>query len=296
MEDINFELYKIFYYAAKCESFSKAAAEIYISQSAVSQAIKNLETKLNVQLFFRKTRQLQLTSEGEILFSHIEQAFNLIKFGENKLAEMTGLDAGEIRIGASDTVCKYSLLPYLKSFNQRYPKIKMKMINRTSQQITVLLENRAIDLGIITLPLKGTGHSSHFEIHDLFSVEDIFIAASKFSELRNGEVDLAQLKEYPLLMLEKVSATRRNLDNFLTDQGISLIPEIELESVDLLVEFAKIGLGIAHVLRDSALEGIDSGGIFEVKTNPVIPARKLGMITLKKIPLPQAAIKFMELF
>jgi DNA-binding transcriptional LysR family regulator len=296
MEDINFELYKIFYYAAKHQSFSKAAAEVYISQSAVSQAIKNLEAKLNIQLFFRKTRQLQLTSEGQILFSHIEQAFNMIKFGENKIAEMISLAAGEIRIGASDTVCKYNLLPYLKRFNQCYPKIKMKVINRTSQQITGLLENGAIDLGIITLPFKAAGNLSPIEIHELFSVTDIFVAAPKFAGLQNRAVDLAQLNGYPLLMLEKTSATRRNFDSFLTDQGITLFPEIELESVDLLVEFARIGLGIAHVLRDSALEAINHGEIFELKTNPPLPPRKLGMIRLKKIPLPQAGVKFMELF
>jgi DNA-binding transcriptional LysR family regulator len=296
MEDINFELYKIFYHAAKCESFSKAASQVYISQSAVSQAIKNLETKLNVQLFLRKTRRLQLTSEGKVLFSHIEQAFNLIKFGETKMAEMTSLDAGEIRIGASDTVCKYTLLPFLQQFNQQYPKIKMKVINRTSHQITGLLENGAIDLGIITLPLKDAGDLSHIAVHDLFSATDIFIAAPKFAELQNKTTSLAKLGGYPLLMLEKTSATRRNFDDFLENLGIPIFPEIELESVDLLVEFARIGLGVAHVLRDSALTGIKNGEIFEVKTDPVIPARKLGVITLKKIPLSQAGIKFIELF
>ena len=294
MEDINFELYKTFYHAAKYESFSKAAAQMFITQSAVSQAIKNLETRLNVQLFFRNTRRLQLTSEGKVLFSHIEQAFNLIKFGENKIAEMTGLDTGEIRIGASDTVCKYTLLPYLQRFNQRYPKVKMKVINRTSQQITGLLENGAIDLGMITLPAAAQT-SGHIEIRDWFSVTDIFIAAPKYAELRNSPIPLADLKNYPLLMLEKTSATRRNFDKFLQEMGVPIIPEIELESVDLLVEFARIGLGIAHVLRESALEGIEKGEIFEIKTIPSIPARRLGVITLKKIPLPQAGVKFMEL-
>jgi DNA-binding transcriptional LysR family regulator len=295
MEDINFELYKIFYHAAKFESFSKAAAEVYITQSAVSQAIKNLESQLNVQLFIRKTRRLQLTSEGKVLFSHIGQAFNLIKFGENKIAEMAGLDAGQIRIGASDTVCKYTLLPYLQRFTAQYPKIKMKVINRTSRQITGLLENGSIDLGVVTLPLESAGDPSHIEIRDFCSVTDIFVAAPKYQALQTALMNLAQLKNYPLLLLEKTSATRWNFDQFMEESGIQVIPEIELESVDLLVEFARIGLGIAHVLKDSALEEIKTGELFEVKTEPSIPKRRLGVITLKKIPLPQAGVKFIEL-
>ena len=210
--------------------------------------------------------------------------------------ELQQLDTGEIRIGASDTVCKYSLLAGLQIFNQQYPNIKIRVINRTSAQIKELLESGTIDLGVVTLPITEVTieHNLHSQV--LFSVQDIFIAAPKFSSLAADLIKLQNLVDYPLLMLERTSATRCNLDRFLLQQGISLTPEIELESVDLLVEFAKIGLGVAHVLKESALDSIQKGEVFEVKTNPAIPRRNLGIITLKKVPLSQAGLKFIELF
>ena len=150
--DVNFEWYKIFYYAAQSENFSEAARQLYITQSAVSQGIKNLENKLGVTLFDRNSRRARLTPEGKLLFSHISQAFNYIKTGEKKLAELHQLGTGEIRVGASDTVCKYYLIPYLREFNRRFPNIKIQVINRTSPQIVELLEKGSLDCGIITMP------------------------------------------------------------------------------------------------------------------------------------------------
>lgn len=142
--EINFELYKIFYQAATAKSFSEAGRKLFISQSAVSQAIKNLEIKIGAQLFLRQNRNLRLTREGELLLTHIEQAYNFIKAAENKLEELRSLETGEIRIGASDTVCKYYLLPYLEEFSRNYPKVKIQFLNRTSPQIIEILPGAAL--------------------------------------------------------------------------------------------------------------------------------------------------------
>ena len=104
MMDINYELYKVFYYVASSLSFSEASKQLYISQSAVSQSIKALEKKLDQVLFIRSTKKVQLTPEGEILLRHVEPAMNLIKRGENQLLESNSI-GGQIRIGASDTLC-----------------------------------------------------------------------------------------------------------------------------------------------------------------------------------------------
>ena len=289
--DINFELYKIFYYAVVSGGFSNAAEKLYITQSAVSQAIKNLETKLGVVLFFRKTRNLKLTPEGEMLFTHIEQAYNFIKTGERKLTEIQNLDSGEIRIGASDTVCKFFLLPYLENFHRLYPKVKIQFINRTSPKILENLKNGVIDFGVVTLPLN----EKNIITRELSALTDIFIAAPKFAELKDKRIRLAELAYYPLLLLEKASATRRNFDAFLQQNQIDLVPEIELESVDLLVEFARIGMGVAHALKESALVPIERGELFEVKVEEKMPQRKLGLATMAQVPLSKAAEVFVGL-
>lgn len=288
--DINFELYKIFYHAALCGSFSDAAQKLFISQSAVSQAIKNLEEKIGSQLFLRKPRNVKLTHEGELLFKHIEQAYNFIKTGENKIYEMHNLDSGEIRIGVSDTVCKYHVIPYIENFSRVYPKIKIRVVNRTSGQIINILKNGLVDFGIVTLPVPD----NNISVKEFITVEDIFVASDKFSGLKDKTVKLGDLSRYPLLMLDKNSSTRRNLDIFLSSKGVEIAPEIELESVDLLVEFAKIGMGIACVLRESAISAIEKKEVFEIKTDETLPVRKLGIVSMGDVPLSQASCKFIE--
>jgi DNA-binding transcriptional LysR family regulator len=289
--DINFELYKIFYYAAKAENFSIAAQRLYITQSAVSQAVKNLETKLGVGLFFRKSRHLKLTPEGELLFTHIEQAYNFIKTAEHKITEIQNLTSGEIRIGASDTVCKYYLLPYIEQFTRNYPQIRFQLINRTSNRIIEVLRQGFIDFGVVTLPLANP----NILTRELITVADIWVAGPRFIELKNRRPAMAELAAYPLLLLDQSSATRKNLDRFLLRHSIRIHPEVELESVDLLVEFAKMGRGIAHVLRESASQALIRGELFEVQVQEGLPERGLGSAVMKNVPLSQAAERFLKL-
>ena len=111
--DINYELYKVFYHVATTLSFSEASRQLYISQSAVSQSVKTLEKKLGTPLFIRSTKSVQLTPEGETLLRHIEPAIQLIRQGEINLMEAGSLGGGQLRIGATDTICRYLLIPYL---------------------------------------------------------------------------------------------------------------------------------------------------------------------------------------
>ena len=118
--DINYELYKVFYHVASSLSFSEASKQLFISQSAVSQSIKVLEKKLGITLFIRSTKRVQLTPEGEILFRYVEPAVNLIQRGEAQIMESSALGGGQIRIGASDTICRYFLVPYLNRFHREH--------------------------------------------------------------------------------------------------------------------------------------------------------------------------------
>ena len=126
MMDINYELYKVFYYVAISLSFSDASKQLFISQSAVSQSVKVLEKKLGITLFIRSTKRVQLTPEGETLLRHIEPAMNLIKRGEAQIMEASNLGGGQLRIGASDTICRYYLVPFLNKFHKTYPNVHIK--------------------------------------------------------------------------------------------------------------------------------------------------------------------------
>lgn len=289
--DVNYELYKVFHEVAQAGSFSKGAVRLHITQSAVSQAIKNLEGQLGVPLFFRGRRQVSLTSEGRLLLAHLDQALNYLKRAENKILEIRNLEAGQLHIGASDTVCRYFLLPYLEAFNQQYPKVKLRLVNRTSAQLAELLKNGGIDFCLITLPVAQEG----FQVNGCFTAEDIFVAGLKFKQLQGKRLDWRQLALHPLLLLEKSSSSRMHLDAFLEGRGVSLQPKIELESVDLLVQLARRGMGIAQVLKESVRSELQQKHLFEVRTKEKLPPRQLGIATLPHVPLSLAASKMIAL-
>jgi len=291
--DINFELYKVFYYVSKYLSFSEASEKLFITQSAVSQSIKLLEEKLKCKLFFRNTKRVKLTREGEILYGHIEQAFNFIKSGERTLEEMNSLGQGEIRIGASDTICKYYLMPFIESFNHTYPNVKIHLTNRTSPKCIELLRKGSVDLSVINIPEKCS--YNNISIKSTKTIRDVFIANNNFKELKGRNVSLKELEVYPLLVLERNSTTREFFDNLMEKYDVSIKPEIELGSVEILMEMAKIGLGIAFVPDECVKKGLSKHDIFILDIKEEIPDRNLGFVVHSNIPLPLAASKFVEL-
>ncbi|WP_408955349.1 LysR family transcriptional regulator [Natroniella sp. ANB-PHB2] len=289
--NINHELYKVFYYVAEYLSFSQAANKLFISQSAVSQSIKSLEEELNTTLFIRSTKQVALTKEGEVLFKHIEPAFNLIKNGERSIQEINSFKRGEIHLGANDTICKYFLLPYLKKFHQLYPQIHIQITNRTSSKCVQLLKQGKVDLIISNLPNKEV--TDFMEVEQVYTFNDILISGDKYKQLKEKKVSLDNLSDYPLLMLEKKTTTRKFFEEFISQLGINLQPEVELGSVDLLIEMARIGLGISFV-PNYCLQGTEAG-LFKVNLAEELPQRNLAIITNKKIPFSLASKKFMGL-
>jgi len=290
--DVNLELYKVFYYVVKTGSISKASQELFISQPAVSQAIKKLESKLGGQLFTRAPKGIVLTPEGEVLFKYIEQGYNTILLAESKFMEAINLDLGNIRIGASDMTLKYFLLPYLEEFHKQFPKIRIKVTNGPSPETVNSLKMGSIDFGVVSLPLTN---DETIDVSEVMEIQDCFVANYRFSDLVSREVSIKELVKYPIIMLEKNTSTRQYIDDYLSQHSVSLVPEFELATSDLIVQFACRGLGISCVVRNFAEESIKSGILFEIALEEKIPPRHIGIIKLRNVPLTAAAKKFMEL-
>ena len=289
--DINFELYKVFYHVAATLSFSEASKQLYISQSAVSQSIKVLEKKLNQTLFIRSTKKVQLTPEGEILLKHIEPAINLIQKGENQLLEANSLNGGQLRIGASDTICRYYLVPYLNEFHKAYPNVHIKVTNQTSIECARLLENGQVDFIITNYPNSGLLSSQSIRVINEFS--DVFVANQEYFPLKGQTVDLQRLQTYPILMLDRKSTTSEFLHQMFQKEQLDLVPEIELSSNDLLIDLARIGLGIAFV-PDFCIPENDRD-LFQVKLSETLPTRQMVVAWNENIPVSQASRHFMDM-
>lgn len=289
--DINYELYKVFYYVARTLSFSEASKQLFISQSAVSQSIKVLEKKLGQSLFVRSTKKVQLTPEGEILFKHIEPAMNLIRKGENQLLEANSLNGGQLRIAASDTICRYFLVPYLNSFHSSYPNVHIKVTNSTSIECAHLLENGQVDFIITNYP--NSGLSNTLNVRAIREFSDVFVANADHFPLKDKRVTLEELQKYPIMMLDRKSTTSEFLHSMFQRSHLDLVPEIELSSNDLLIDLARIGLGIAFV-PDFCIPA-DESQLYILKLAQSLPARKLVVASNGSVPLSQAAKQFMDM-
>lgn len=289
--DINYELYKVFYYVATSLSFSEASKQLYISQSAVSQSIKTLEKKLEQPLFIRSTKRVQLTPAGKILLKHIEPAMNLIRRGENQLLESGSLGLGQLHIAASDTICRYFLVPYFKQFHKKFPHVPIKVTNASSLSCVDLLNQGKVDLIVTNFPNSGLNHSCIRKT--VFDFRDVFIANPAYFDLKQREISLEELKRYPILMLDRKSTTSEFLHNLFLQRQLELVPEIELSSNDLLIDLARIGLGIAFI-PDYCLNR-ESGELFIVKTKEPLPSRQMVAATNPTLPAAQSTEEFLKL-
>lgn len=288
--DINYELYKVFYHVAVTLSFSEASKQLFISQSAVSQSIKVLERKLNQSLFIRSTKRVQLTPEGEILLKHIEPAMNLIRKGENQLLEANTLNGGQLRIGASDTICRYYLVDYLKQFHLAYPNVHIKVTNQTSIECAHLLENGQVDFIVTNYPNSGLSNTQNVRM--IYEFRDVFVANRDYFPLE-GKISLQKLQDYPILMLDRKSTTSEFLHRMFQRCQLDLVPEIELSSNDLLIDLARIGLGIAFV-PDFCIPKED-GQLYVLDLEESLPARQMVVAYNENLPISQAARQFMDM-
>ncbi|MCL2008943.1 MAG: LysR family transcriptional regulator [Synergistaceae bacterium] len=282
-------MYRFFCETAKTGNVTKAAERLYVSQSAVSQSIMQLEDKLGCKLFNRNKRGVQLTSEGEVLFSYVSNAVSLIENAQEKISRMKSLRDGEIKIGASDTACSLFLLPFLNKFNMENPDIHISVINRTSRELINLLKNGTVDLSFITLPLD---EDDAFDITPVMRFHDCFVAGAKYAHLADSPISLSDLQKYPLLMLDKSSNSRKQIDILFQNRDLEINPAIELESLALLSEFAKMGLGIAVTIKEDVQKMLDSGELFELSFLEALPIRDLGMAQMTNLSLSFAAEAF----
>ena len=270
----NLSQYKIFYEVAKAGNISKAAKELYISQPAISKAIGKLEDSLGLSLFTRSSRGVQLTSEGEILFEHAREAFEALERGEQELRRIQEFDIGHLRIGVSNTLCKYILLPYLKTFIDQYPHMKVTIESQSTVQTLNRLEQQKIDLGLVAEPSLRKDLS----FIPVMDIQDIFVSTRAYLEnlyLREG-ADTNIFETGNIMLLDENNMTRHHVDEYMAENAIFPHQILEVTTMDLLIEFAKIGLGVACVIRELVQKELDAGVLIEIPLKESISRRTIG--------------------
>ena len=270
----NLSSYRIFYTVANTGNISKAAKELYISQPAISKSIQKLEESVGCKLFSRSSRGVVLTDEGKLLYEHVSEAFETLTMGEEKLKRSIELGVGHLKIGVSSTLCKYLLLPYLKEFIRQNPHISISISCQSPNDTLQLLEDNKIDIGLIGKPenLKNI----HFDF--LEEIEDIFVAAKDY--LRNLKARGIQkdhiLQSSTLMLLDKNNMTRQYIDDYLQENQIIIKDSIDISDMDLLIDFARIGVGVACVIKNFVREDLENGTLMEIPLGFPIHKREVG--------------------
>lgn len=288
----NLEYYKVFYYVAAAGSLTVAARQLSISQPAVSQSLRQLEQHLGTSLFRRTSKGVSLSPEGEVLFAYVSKGYEQFALGEQKLLQMLNMDSGEIRIGASDMTLQFFLLPYLEQFHEQYPRIKVTVTNAPTPETLVNLQNGQIDFGVVSTPFES---SSHIQAVPVREIEDVFVAGRRFIQYKNRMLDLQQLESMPIILLEPNTSSRSCMDSFLLRNNIVIRPEFELATSDMIVQFALRNLGVGCVVQDFALPHIESGRLFELRFNQIIPKRQFCIVTENRHPRSVAAQNLLDI-
>jgi DNA-binding transcriptional LysR family regulator len=287
---VKLELYRVFKEVAETGNISSAAKNLYISQSAVSQSIKQLETALKARLFSRSPRGVSLTGEGQMLYEYVRNALGLLSTGEDKLSQAQQLLLGTLVIGASDTVTGWFLTPYLEAFHREYPGIRLKIVSGRSAKVLSLLRSGTVDIAFASSPADAS-----LTDWPCFATHSVFVAGSGYDCDFDHVYSLQEIAAFPLILLERKASSRVYLEQYFLQAGVTLTPEIELSSRSLLVSLSRIGLGVAGVTKEFVQDALDDGGIRLLKTDFDIPARSVDMCTLKDVSPTAAAARFMEM-
>lgn len=270
----NLSSYRIFYTVAKAGNISKAAKELYISQPAISKSIQKLEESVGCKLFARSSRGVVLTEEGQLLFDHVSEAFETLTLGEEKLKRSLELGVGHLKIGASNVLCKYILLPYLQEFIRQKPYITISISCQSTYETLKLLDDNQIDIGLICRP--DSMKNLHFDF--LTEIEDTFVATKEYiHHLQARGVEKGHLLENgTLILLDKNNITRQYIDNYFLENGIHIKESIDISDLDLLIEFSRISVGIGSVIRSFVKTDLEEGKLVEIPLKNTLNRREVG--------------------
>lgn len=286
--------YRIFYTVANTGNISKAAKELYISQPAISKSIQKLEENVGCRLFSRSSRGVSLTDEGKLLYNHVSAAFETLTLGEEKLKRSIELGVGHLKIGVSSTLCKHLLLPYLKEFIRQNPHILISISCQSTNETLKLLEEGKIDIGLIGKPTNQKNIQFDFleEIEDCFVATQDYLYNLKARGIHKDNI----LSNAALLMLDKNNMSRQYIDEYFRENEIQVHDSIDISDMDLLIEFARIGVGAACIIKSFVREDLANGTLVELPLQIPIPKREVGFAYRTNTRPSKSLTQFIEFY
>lgn len=271
MNDINLNLYKVFYYVATYKSFNEAAERLYVSQPAISKQIKQLEDILEVKLFNRYNKGIELTNEGKILFEQVDEMFYHLDLSNKNISLAKKMMTGEVIIGCPSHIASFYLLAIIERFKKDYPEIIVRIDSSSTADLTQKLEKHRIDFIVDSLPIDID--KKNFIIKPLKKLETIFIASNHF-KINSKE----ELSKICCILPPEKSSMRKELDKILKKNDINLNIGLIVETTDLIISSVKRNIGIGYVIRDAVVNDIEIDQLKEVKFDFKLPALEINVV------------------
>ncbi len=280
-KNVNLNLYRIFYEVAKCKSISEAAKNMYLSQPAISKAIKNLETELDVMLFYRTLNGIVLTEKGKELFVFVEEALNSFRAAEKKMQENKNLEHGSLAIGIRSHIASFYLMDKVIDFHKKYGNIDIIIISRPSSELLKMLSNNEIDFVLDSLSAKDD--VDDFTVKKLENFSHCFVSLPNASYIKNKKItSLKNLETLPLILPVAHSSPRQSLNLLAKECSITFNNVVSIETSELIYNMVKKGLGIGYILKDMVKDDIDKGILQEVRVKEKLPEISLNLIYKEK--------------
>lgn len=288
---VTWDYYKVFYYVAKYQNFTKAARVLGSNQPNVTHTMNRLEEQLGCVLFIRSNRGVTLTPEGELLYARVSSAAVQIQEAEEELSASATLEHGSINISATETALNIYLSDKLRAFHEDFPKIRLRISNHSTPQAVQAVRNGEVDFAVVSTPAEA---EAPLNIVELESFREILVGGRTFTALASQTLSLKELSAYPLISLSEESMTRAFYRQFFLEHDAVLRPDTEAATTDQMLTLVRSELGLAFVPEPMTRNALKSREIVQLTLREEIPARSVCLIYDRHRPLNTAARAFRE--
>lgn len=285
----SYDRYFLFYHVAKYKSFTKAAQVLSSNQPNITHAMNKLESELGCRLLIRSNKGITLTPEGESLYQRAAIAFEQLTLAENELKAATSLSEGSVTIGASETALHGFLLLHLNEFRENHPGIRIRILNSSNSSAVDAVHSGKVDFSLVATP---TGANRPMTETCLCSFHDILIAGKRYAYLADSPKSLSDLSDIPLVCMVESTNTFAFYNQFYYENGLTLKPDMEVATTDLMLPFVKNNLGIGFVPAFYADEAIKNGECWRIPLIEKLPTRFICLVQDSGRSLNVAAMEF----
>ena len=286
---VDWDYYKIFYYVAKYQNFTKAARVLGNNQPNITHTMNKLEEQLHCVLFIRSNRGVTLTPEGETLYARIASAAVQIQDAEEELSASATFEHGAISISATETALNIYLSERLREFHAQYPGIRLRISNHSTPQAIQAVRNGEVDFAVVTTPAEV---DSDLRIVDLMPFREILVGGLTFTALASQTLALRELAAYPLIMLGNESMSRSFYRQFFLEHNAELKPDTEAATTDQMLTLVRSELGLAFMPEPMVRGSLARGRIVQLTLREDIPPRSVCLVYDRHRPLNTAAREF----